>query len=386
MHSFLVLLVVGLWLGSALLVLAVARFPRDLVLRYFALVIILLAMQQTWVIDEYSTTSFARLATNVLGLCAAFGKVCFFRTALRPKGAPRPRLGPESLVVLAVAAADVVAIILAPPAVRPAIGQPRNGYLLQAFVFEVVTTGYLASVSCRVIYWTRKLIARVDNRLHRASLALVGLASVASLAAGVLDLAVHCVAFAAPSLTSVVQPYYVYIYFPVAIGFFVFFIGAMLPVFVEAFWSIPAAALQLAEFRVMGPLWSALHKEFPRTNLRKQWGIHRLFYRRGVEIRDGLVLLKDYYDSDVAAEAGRVSRSLGEDSAVRSITVGVALVREALAAHRDGRLSVRPHPVPTSGAQDWATDTAWIVWLARAYASSNPSVPPPSLLSLAQPR
>jgi hypothetical protein len=386
MHTFLIALVTGLWTGSALLLFAVIRSPRDLVLRYFALVVLLLALQQTWAIDEYSTPTLARLAINVLGLWAAFGKVCFFRTALHRQGRPRPRLHREALVVVCVAAVEVATMLLAPPEIRPAMGQPRNGHFVEALIFELVTTGYLASVSCRVIRWTWRLLRRVDNNLYRVSLALVGFASTISLLSGALDVVVHITAFAVPSTALAMQPYYVFIYFPVAVGFGIFFAGAMTPVFVEAFWSIPVAVLQLTEYRMMGTLWGALRGEFPKMNLRRQWGIHRRYYRRGVEIRDGLVLLKDYYNADVAEVAERASRNRGENVAVTAMVVAAALVREALKAHQEGRLPERRHAVPTSGASDWATDTAWIVSLARAFASSTPTAPPPAVFSALSPR
>jgi hypothetical protein len=143
----------GLCAGAVLLSWAVAQHPHDRVLRYFALVITLLAVQQVLVIDEYATSAFTRLATNMLGLGAGFGKVCFFRTALWCTGQPRPRLRMEFAVVVAVGCVEIVCLLLAPAHVRPAIGQPQNGHLLTAFIFELVTTGYLASVSCRVIWW-----------------------------------------------------------------------------------------------------------------------------------------------------------------------------------------------------------------------------------------
>lgn len=371
-----VVLVTVLWLGSALLALGVIQRQRDSILRFFALVVVLLAVQQTLAIDEYATSSLARLSGNLLGVAAAFCKVCFFRACIRQKGEPRPRLLREGLLVVLVAVVEIATFLLTPPSVRPAIGQPKNGYLLSAFVFEIVTTGYLASVSWRVIGWTRRLSHRVDNLPYRVSLILVGFASALSLAAGTLDVFTHVVAFAAPSRIGSVQPLYVCIYFPVAIGFVVFLVGAMLPVIIEALRAIPIAVLQFSEYRMMAPLWSALRAEFPHVRLHRQFGIHRRYYRRGIEIRDGLVLLRGYYDRRVAASAEEQSQARGEAPAVRSISVAVALVRAALVAHRARIVQKNPHPVPISGAEDWASDTAWIVALARAF--SDVPTPPPA--------
>ncbi len=367
----------GLCVGALMLAWAVMQHPHDRVLRYFALVITLLAVQQVLVIDEYSTSAFTRLATNVLGLGAAFGKVCFFRTALWRTGHPQPRLRRELAVVVAVSCVEVVCLLLAPAEVRPAIGQPRNGHLPEAFVFELVTTGYLASVSCRVIWWCWRLLRQLQaNRIYRVSLFLVGLASAVSLAAGVLDIGTHLVAFLRPAHAAAVQPFYTFIYVPVAIGFAIFFIGAMLPVAVETLFAIRVAAAQWAEYRAMGHLWSELLAEFPHIRLRRYVGIHRSYYSRGNGIRDGLVLLKQYYDRRVANAALAASQARGEPPAVQSLIVTVALVRAALEAHRLGQTQDDPHPVPTSGSADWATDTAWIVQLGRAFAGSSQAVPP----------
>lgn len=367
----------GLCAGAVLLAWAVARHPHDRVLRYFTLVIALLAIQQVLVIDEYATSAFTRLATNMLGLGAAFGKVCFFRTALWRTGRPRPRLRREFAVVVAVGCVEVACLLLAPADVRPAIGQPRNGHLPEAFIFELVTTGYLASVSCRVIWWCRRLLRQLQgNRIYRVSLFLVGLASGVSLAAGTLDLITHFIAFLAPVHAAAVQPFYTFIYVPVAIGFAIFFVGAMLPVATEVVLAIRIAAAQWAEYRAMGALWAELLAEFPQIRLRRYVGIHRSYYSRGNGIRDGLVLLKRFYDRRVATAALATSRARGEPPAVQSLSVTVALVHAALEAHRIDLAQDDPHPVPTSGSADWVTDTAWIVQLARAFAASRPATPP----------
>jgi len=367
----------GLCAGAVLLAWAVVQHPHDRVLRYFALVITLLAIQQTLVIDQYTTSAFTRLVTNMLGLGAAFGKVCFFRTALWRPGQPRPRLRREFALIVAVGCVEVVCLALAPADVRPAIGQPRNGHLPAAFIFELVTTGYLASVSCRVIWWCRRLLRQLQgNRIYKVSLFLVGSASGISLAAGVLDLVTHFIAFLAPVRAAAVAPFYTFIYVPVAIGFAIFFVGAMLPVAAEIILAIRIAAAQWAEYRAMGSLWAALLGEFPHIRLRRYVGIHGSYYSRGNGIRDGLVLLKRYYDRRVANAALAASQARGESTAVQSLSVTVALIRAALEAHRIGLVQDDPHPVPTSGSADWATDTAWLVHLSRAFADNSPATPP----------
>ncbi|NMI00635.1 MAB_1171c family putative transporter [Pseudonocardia acidicola] len=361
---------VALWVGVVLLALAVSQAPHDVVLRYFAGLIFLLAVQHSLVVDQNGTTAFMRLLGNLLGLAAGCVKVCFFLTALRQQNAPRPRLWIEVMAASTVGAVGVVAWLLAPPEVRPAIGQPKNAHLLAAFVFQMAIIGYLASVSFRTINWSVRLIRRLQNSVFRAGLVLVGLAAVGSLVAGLLDIYTHIVAFVAPSRIDSVQFLYPSIVTTVALSFVLLLIGAMLPVLDGTVRAVPLALEQLNGYRTLGPLWRALRTAFPTVPFRAGWAIHRLFYRRGMEIRDGLVLLGPFYDRAIAALAEEQSRARGESAEDRSIMVAAALVRAALQAHRAGRPLPDPHPIPTSGADDWATDTAWLVRLGRAFASS----------------
>ena len=60
-------------------------------------------------------------------------------------------------------------------------------------------------------------------------------------------------------------------------------------------------------YRQLTPLWTALHEAFPQDTLTRvpasrwrdvqsQWGVHRRFYRRVIECRDGLVRLSPYLE------------------------------------------------------------------------------------------
>ncbi|WP_132122867.1 MAB_1171c family putative transporter [Actinocrispum wychmicini] len=75
--------------------------------------------------------------------------------------------------------------------------------------------------------------------------------------------------------------------------------------------TFPAAMTQLAAFRVwrhhlrsyqrLGPLWTHLNARFPEDALHRVpgvGGVHRRYYRRVIECRDGLVRISPYLDGD----------------------------------------------------------------------------------------
>jgi hypothetical protein len=90
-----------------------------------------------------------------------------------------------------------------------------------------------------------------------------------------------------------------------------------------------------------------------------------------LEVKDALILLAGFYDPAVAARAESESRARAESVEDRSVTVAAALVRDAIAAHQAARPVPDPYPIPTSGADDWETDMAWLVRLADTFSGDR---------------
>jgi hypothetical protein len=125
--------------------------------------------------------------------------------------------------------------------------------------------------------------------------------------------------------------------------------------------SYPAAAIRLAATRVwwrhlvayhrLRPLWTRLHEQFPEDRLSRVpvnpvrdilslRGVHRRYYRRVIECRDGLVRLSPY-----------IAESTSDDLAAR--------LEEALRAHASGRDvsgTAMPVAIPASDGLDADVD------------------------------
>jgi hypothetical protein len=129
----------------------------------------------------------------------------------------------------------------------------------------------------------------------------------------------------------------------------------------------PAAVMRLAALRVwwhhlrayhrLGPLWTELHAQFPEDALSRvpvtPWrdlslrGVHRRYYRRVIECRDGLVRISPYLEPD------------STDLAVN--------LREALQAHASGdRPAKQPVPVAIPDQAGLDADVAELVTLSYA--------------------
>lgn len=148
-------------------------------------------------------------------------------------------------------------------------------------------------------------------------------------------------------------------------GHTAFYVGALLPLLAGAVAGIQILIAPAREYRILGPLWIEITREFPDLAFRAGRGISSRLYRREIEIRDGLVLLGPYYDRDLASRTDQAAAGGGD----HEIAVTVALVRGALRAHRAGQPAADPHPLPVSGADTRTADLNWIISVAAAFAA-----------------
>ncbi|MEV6524291.1 MAB_1171c family putative transporter [Longispora sp. NPDC051575] len=119
-------------------------------------------------------------------------------------------------------------------------------------------------------------------------------------------------------------------------------------------------------YRALGPLWSALHAEFPeialeRSTSRLPWDAGFALYRRVIEIRDAHLALRGYFHPDVSAWVR------GQDPTVaEAARVAAALVAHA-AGHRYLASPAPPHEVgPTV-----ESEAAWLIGVTRAFTDSR---------------
>ncbi|MGH8919012.1 MAG: DUF6545 domain-containing protein, partial [Actinomycetes bacterium] len=121
---------------------------------------------------------------------------------------------------------------------------------------------------------------------------------------------------------------------------------------------------QTRDYRTLEPIWLAAKSEFPTSALKLNRS--HMYYRREVETRDCILLLRSYYDRQVADRAR--AQAAGDDN-VEAIVIA-ALIRAAIVAHRENRVLDDPHPVPASGAGTRQEDAAWLIAVANAFNQS----------------
>ena len=110
------------------------------------------------------------------------------------------------------------------------------------------------------------------------------------------------------------------------------------------------------EHHALAPLWTVLVRAFPSIVLRTPpRGAHRVYYRRVIEIRDGLVQLSPYLDADF----GEVAAA---DPGAAAAALKTALERHAAGEASDGRAK----QVLPAGADDIESDVRPLLALSAA--------------------
>lgn len=140
-------------------------------------------------------------------------------------------------------------------------------------------------------------------------------------------------------------------------------------------------------YRALEPLWSALHRELPQIALDpsvtgRRPGLQQAefaLYRRVIEIRDGHLALRPYFDSDVArwtAEAEDRDRHHDRDRDRRAVleaaTIAAALENKRAGRRSDagGRRAVFAQHTPSPVQATVAAETAWLMEVTAAFTGS----------------
>jgi hypothetical protein len=157
----------------------------------------------------------------------------------------------------------------------------------------------------------------------------------------------------------------------VGVGALAFVVGVSYVAVTGMVTTVPLWRSHRRSYRQLEPLWTALNHAFPQlalgrvpaTSWRGRLGgragdTHHRFYRRVVEIRDGLVQLAPYYDRPAA----------GFPAAAREEARWAALIREALRAKETGVPIVEADPVFVPGGDDLESDARLLVGIARELA------------------
>ncbi|RZS40734.1 hypothetical protein EV193_10346 [Herbihabitans rhizosphaerae] len=311
----------------------------------------------------------ARYVQHVFLLFAAFSLVCFFLFSALDVENGKSRFVRE-IVPLAIALVGMtIGNATIPAGMRDAAAAvpstPGKGPVGEWTVglFYISANSYLLYAFARALVWTRRYARGAEPRLRRglglASIGLVGI--VAAGAIFVLSNVLRLLGTPAPRW--LVLPSILFL----LLGITVFLIGVI----------YPAAATRLASFRIwrrhrrdhrlLHPLWTVLHARFPEDALHRVpsgpvrdrlslRGVHRRYYRRVIECRDGLVRVSPY----LAALDDPPSTSDTPADLARRLT-------DALRAHESGPATPsKAMPVAMPSGDGLDADVGELVALSQA--------------------
>jgi len=374
-----------LWGAAALLWVQVYRAPENTAIRFFAATLTLMAMNFTINVAPVISSPVALLvAVNLIALATGCSKIGFFLTVVHGRKAGW-RVRRELALVVVVAVIAAAAMILAPESLRAVLPGPEAAAHPAGFAFSISIVAYLTYVSVRTVIWTRQLLPQAPRRILRVSLILIGLGACAHLVTSAASLFTTTYLFATASTAPVFDTVYRIMPIFTALGFLGLLAGALTPIVDGVLREVPLARQHRQMSRALEPLWAALNNAFPDLALSTRApSATRKLYRRTVEIRDGLVLLRPYYDDAVAVRASHEAAAAGETGDAAHVSVEASVVAAALRAHETGRRSERPYGLHVDAdGERWSADAARLVALAERFAviANPPRTTEPSAVS-----
>lgn len=293
-------------------------------------------------------TGAASLAGNVLLLCAVYWLLSFYLHSAtdRQQASRRARL--EVVPLMTTVIVITLATLTTPAAVRGHPYGTADLHTPQVAAFFIAAQLYLVYALATTAWWTSRY-ARVSQKPATTGLWLTASSLVCMAAANALRIAMDLVDWRGGAVP-------VWLDRGVAVLF-----ALAIPVFVVGL-SYPGVMLRLAGFRIwrqhrrtyrrLRPLWQLLHEAFPQDALHRKpsviWredltvrGVHRHYYRRVIECRDGLVRASPYM-AHQAVQDGLSPEALASHlrPALRSQAAGEPASPHAIAVALPGEDSI----------------------------------------------
>ena len=333
-----------------LMVYLLVRTPRNMALRAVTITIASFALMFVFRQALSDGSGFlgldpimARLVQHFTMLLGGYSLIAFFLFSALDIRDARRRARWHAIPVAAAALIMTIATALMPADIRDVtamLTQGRaDGPLSEPTVALLYLTVYLYMVYAfgTALLWTRRCAMGAEPRLRRGlALASVGMAAIVP---AELVFAIAAVVrwaggdMSRPVLLSAIPLFLA--------GNVIFLVGI----------AYPAAVMRLAALRVwwqhrgvyhrLAPLWTVLHQEFPEDALSRvptsPWrdalslrGVHRRYYRRVIECRDGLVRISPYLGAPgERAETANLAERLREG--LRAHASGMSVVARATA-------------------------------------------------------
>lgn len=287
-------------------------------------------------------------------LCLVYTLICFFLFSALDLRRARTQAAWQAVPLVA-ALAILTAVALAVPRGASPAEYPIAIVSLFYLVADVyVVYGFIVTIS-----WTRRYARQAGRRLAR-SLLITSLGLTAMTAATALLMATVIIRWSsgiAPSTLVAVNTVLL------LLGILLFLAGVTYPGAAMRLAAVPVWLDHLRDYSRMGPLWTELHAAFPQDALSRVplrpvrdalsfRGVHRRYYRRAIECRDGLV---------------RLSPHLAHLSTTGEHTAIAAQLRHAL--HLNAACASAPTdavPVAIPAADGLDADIRELITLARA--------------------
>jgi len=317
-------------------------------------------------LDGLTGKGTGRLVNNILlaiGVCALL--IVFLGSALGPR---RPgRVLFELIPLSGAIALMLVAMAITPPEMRGLALSPKLVHEPGVALFYLGAGSYLIYGLAACAWWIFRYIRAADRHL-KTGLKL-GAAGLICLAVGSVFRALYIViawAFgpSIPLLLTVAVPL-------VLLGSVLFLAGITYPGVRARFAALRRRRQHQRHHDELTPLWTALAGVYPNIVLRttpqgrwERWRprtVHRRYYRRVIEIRDGLVQLSPYLDTDLTALAA-------DDPRAAAAALKTAIARQTAGEETDGRAKL----VLPGGAADIESDVRPLLALSAAVSGSAP--------------
>lgn len=366
-------IVVALWTGVLNKVVQLWRAPEDLPLRALAACVVSATLTFTVNLPplrpllDQAGPGVRSLVVNFGTMAAAYFLLAFFTYSMRGRAARRT----VRLQAIPLGAGILVALgawALAPPAVRADPAETANGDNPHATVFVVAVLGSMAYAHSQSLRWAVAYVRTAGTARLRRGLIIVSVAVAAFLVADATRSVLALLQATTEPAAGVVRGFTLVYLTGVGAGALAFVVGVSYAAVVGMLVSLPLWRAHRRYYRQLEPLWTAIHQAFPQLTLdrvpdtswrgRLGWdSAHYRFYRRVVEIRDGLVLLGPYYDTSAADDAGR-------DEAHWA-----GLIRDALRERETESPIVDADPVLLPGGDDVESDARLLAGISRELAA-----------------
>ncbi|MGW3067864.1 MAB_1171c family putative transporter [Streptomyces sp. NPDC001130] len=352
----------AMYLTAALLLLAVLwkvyqlfQAPQDRALRAVTFCLLCTAgsfstglQAENHALNALAGTGAASLASNVLLLGAVYWLLSFYLHSAtdRQRASRRARLEavPLAMAVIVI----TLATIATPAGVRGRPYGTADLHTPQVAVFFIAAQLYLVYALATTAWWTGRY-ARMSQKPVTIGLWMTASSLVSMATANTLRIAMDLIAWHGSAV-------------PAGLNQSVAMLFALaVPAFVVGL-SYPGVMLRLAGFRIwrqhrrtyrrLRPLWQLLHEAFPEDALHREpaglWrenltvrGVHRRYYRRVIECRDGLVRASPYMaHQDVQTGATPEALAGYLRSALRSQAAGEPASTHAVAVALPGENSL----------------------------------------------